>query len=168
MTSSVGTRTSKIWSCMSIDSTRFRRFARTFSSWPEYACTTYQRASLAETAFTAMFILPRRLRRHSWGGGWSDSWGHGWGDGRRGCRRRRGRLRRHGLLDPEAQDVVGATHECGEDDHGCDHDAGHPQELVARRPDDLFQLFPDAAQVAERAAPTRAAGCTGQGRTLWA
>src|SRR5580692_10743572 len=114
MTSSVGTRTSKIWSCMSIDSTRFRRFARTFSSWPEYACTTYQRASLAETAFTAMFILPRRLRRHSWGGGWGDS--------RRGRRRGRGRLRRHRLLDPEAQDVVGATHECGEDDHRCDHD----------------------------------------------
>src|SRR6202035_5998777 len=121
MTSSVGTRTSKIWSCMSIDSTRLRRFARTFSSWPEYACTTYQRASLAETALlTAMFILPRRLRRHGWPHSWRHSWWHGWRHDHRGCRRRgrRGGSRLCGdcLLDPETQQVVRSTDERGEDD----------------------------------------------------
>src|SRR5580704_5996477 len=157
MTSSVGTRTSKIWSCMSIDSTRLRRFARTFSSWPEYACTTYQRASLAETAalLTAMFILPRRLRGHSWC--------HGRGrccyDGG-GCRRRRrcrgAHLLGDRLLDTEAQQIVCATHERGEDDHRRDHDAGHAQQFVPSGPDDLLQLFPDTTQVADRASPS---GC---------
>src|SRR5438132_4340091 len=41
-------------SCISIESTRFIRLLRTFSSWPEYACTTYQCASpSAPTGFAA-------------------------------------------------------------------------------------------------------------------
>src|ERR1022692_1375591 len=152
MTSSVGTRTSKIWSCMSIDSTRLRRFARTFSSWPEYACTTYQRASLAETALlTAMFILPRRLRRHRWCRGRCGCWCRGRnrggcchrGGGHR-CRSRALDLLRDRLLDPEAQQVVCCAHERREDDDCRDHDAGHANQLFSRRPDDLLQLLPDA------------------------
>src|ERR1035438_9152321 len=97
---------------MSMDSTRLRRFARTFSSWPEYACTTYQRASLAETAalLTAMFILPRRLRRHGWSRGRCDGWyggcqrGGAWRRGGSG----RGGLGRDRLLHPKAEQVVRA------------------------------------------------------------
>src|SRR5580704_12724856 len=120
MTSSVGTRTSKIWSCMSIDSTRLRRFARTFSSWPEYACTTYQRASLAETAalLTAMFILPRRLRRYRRCDGGYDSWcGGRHGGGRRRSRGGGGRLGGDRLLDAQAEEIVRAAHQGGKDDH---------------------------------------------------
>src|SRR5665213_615722 len=164
MTSSVGTRTSKIWSCMSIDSTRLRRFARTFSSWPEYACTTYQRASLAETALlTAMFILPRRLRRHRWCGGWRHGCHRGGGSRRCGgccCR-----LLSDRLLDTEAQEIVRRTDERGEDDHRRDHDAGHAHQLVARRPDDLLQFFPDATEIADRASPSGSGGR--QGRPWW-
>src|SRR5438270_184584 len=55
ITSSVGTSTSKILSCMSMDSTRLRRLVFTFSSWPEYAWTTYQRASVgAATSLMAV------------------------------------------------------------------------------------------------------------------
>src|SRR6202049_1138880 len=148
MTSSVGTRTSKIWSCMSIDSTRLRRFARTFSSWPEYACTTYQRASLAETALlTAIFILPRRLRRHCWGRGRCGCCHRG--GGRHRCRGRAVHLLRDRLLDPEAQQVVCTTDQRGEDDHRGEHYSGHARQFVSRRPDDLLQLFPDATEIAD-------------------
>src|ERR1700686_3760346 len=41
ISSSMGTRTCRILSCMSIDSILFSRFFLTFSSCPEYACTTY-------------------------------------------------------------------------------------------------------------------------------
>src|ERR1700730_9217223 len=161
MTSSVGTRTSKIWSCMSIDSTRLSRFARTFSSWPEYACTTYQRASLAETALlTAMFILPRRLRRHRW-----------CGCRRCGCYRCggrcggcRSRLLCDRPLDAEAQQVVRGPDKDGEQDDCRDHDAGNAHELVASGPDDLLQFFPDATQVADRTPPPRGGGWEGRAR----
>src|ERR1019366_7089356 len=151
---------------MSIDSTRLRRFARTFSSWPEYACTTYQRASLAETALlTTMFILPRRLRRHSWGDGWSHGrrGGDHRGGGRDRCRGRGLHLLRDGLVHAEAQQVVRPTDQDGEDDHGCDDNAGHTHQLVARRPDDLLELLPDAAEVGDGASPPRSTGpCAGQ------
>src|ERR1039457_3943292 len=159
---------------MSIDSTRLRRFARTFSSWPEYAWTTYQRASLAETALlTAMFILPRRLRRHR-------RW-RGWYRCRCGCcergggGRRRGGSRRRLLgdrpLHTQAQQVIRRADEHGEQDHGGDHDAGHAHQLVPRRPDDLLELLPDATQIPEQASPPGSAGSgPGQGgpRCAWA
>src|ERR1017187_7461599 len=143
MTSSVGTRTSKIWSCMSMDSTRLRRFARTFSSWPEYACTTYQRASLAETALlTAMFILPRRLRRHGRRRGWDRGRYGGWdrGGGRRRCGGGGSGLLRDRSLHTQAQQVVRRTHQHREQDDCRNHDAGHARQLVAARPDNLLQL----------------------------
>src|SRR5438132_7634457 len=43
-------------SCISIESTRFIRLLRTFSSWPEYACTTYQCAS--PSAVTGLAASP--------------------------------------------------------------------------------------------------------------
>src|ERR1019366_4961249 len=128
---------------MSIDSTLLRRFARTFSSWPEYACTTYQRASLAETALlTAMFILPRRLRRHGRRRGWDRGRDGGWGRG--------GGLLRDRSLHTQAQQVVRRTHQHREHDDCRNHDAGHARQLVAARPDNLLQLLPDAAQIPER------------------
>src|SRR5579864_1737874 len=146
---------------MSMDSTRLRRFARTFSSWPEYACTTYQRASLAETALlTTMFILPRRLRRHSWGccRRWcGDQWGGSWS-------RDRGLLRDR-LFDAEAQQVVRRADDHCEKDDSRDHDARHPQQLVSSRPYHLLELFPDAAQIAERPAPSRRGD--GENRPGW-
>src|SRR6267378_1095536 len=45
ISSSIGTSTCRILSCMSIDSILFSRFFLTFSSWPEYAWTTYHCAS---------------------------------------------------------------------------------------------------------------------------
>src|SRR5215467_8749728 len=54
ISSSIGTNTSRIWSCMSMDSIRFSRFFLTFSSWPEYAWMTYHCASAGADATSAL------------------------------------------------------------------------------------------------------------------
>src|SRR5205807_8817185 len=118
MTSSVGTSTSKILSCMSIDSTRLRRLARTFSSCPEYACTTYHLASVVVGLLSSLMgqclwsVLLEILQR-----------------GRS--------ARRVQLLDDDAEDQVGEADQRGEDEHREDDDAGHAAQLVPGRPGNL-------------------------------
>src|SRR5439155_4002319 len=55
ISSSIGTSTCRILSCMSMDSILFSRFFLTFSSWPEYAWTTYHCASVSGPLVVALF-----------------------------------------------------------------------------------------------------------------
>src|SRR5215467_2046648 len=56
ISSSIGTNTSRILSCMSMDSIRFSRFFLTFSSCPEYAWITYHCASADADATSALSV----------------------------------------------------------------------------------------------------------------
>src|ERR1700730_8076554 len=109
----MGTKTSRILSCMSMDSILFSRFFLTFSSWPEYAWITYHWASSAGVTTGAFCVAISR----SLGGRDVDVVG---GQG----------------LEPG----VDGPDEGGDDHHGDDHHQGEPVELLGRGPDHFPEL----------------------------
>src|SRR5215469_14916806 len=122
ISSSIGTNTSRIWSCMSMDSIRFSRFFLTFSSWPEYAWITYHCASAAADATSALSAAisnPVSL------------------------------LLVDEVLRQLRQPRIHREDEQGDDAHRHDHHQGVPVQLLGGRPDDLPQLVDGVPQEAD-------------------
>src|SRR5262249_25576481 len=124
ISSSIGTNTSRIWSCMSMDSIRFSRFFLTFSSCPEYAWITYHWASAAADATSALSAAISKT-----------------------C----SLLLLDEVLRPHGQRRIPPKDEQGEDAPRHDHPQRVPVQLLGGRPHDLPQLVDGVPQEADDA-----------------